>query len=130
MVHLAAGPEPWATDAYYVDSLSDAEEGAAAEAQVDSWMGDLELLFQEQLLSLAEDHAEYQAVRKGKAVATDPSPQKDHASILVIEEDSAAVTPTRPDELITLQPHGGSRWLVQHMLHSGSATSGNTLISR
>ena len=57
-------------------------------------------------MSLAEDHAEYQTVRKGKAVATNPSPQKDYASIMVIEEDSAAQYPTRPDELITLQPGG------------------------
>ena len=55
-------------------------------------------------MSLAEDHAEYQAVRKGEAVATDPSLQKDHASIMVIEEDPAAVALTKPDELITLQP--------------------------
>ena len=45
VVHLAAGPEPEIPSAYYVDSPSDEEEGAAAEAQVDSWMGDLELLF-------------------------------------------------------------------------------------
>ena len=93
--HLAVGLEPEATVAYYVDSPSDEEGGAAAEAQVDLITGDLELLFQEQLVSLVEDHAEYQAVRKGKVVATDPSPQKDHTSIMVLEEDSAA-TPTRP----------------------------------
>ena len=58
-MHLAARPEREAPSAYYVDSPSDEEEGAAAEAQVDSWMGDLELLFQEQLMSLAKDHAEY-----------------------------------------------------------------------
>ena len=92
-------------------------------------MGDLELLFQEQLVSLAEDLAEYQAVRKGKAMATDPSPQKDHASIMVLEEDSAVAAPTRPDELITLQPGGGSRWFVQHMPRSGSAARGSTQIS-
>ena len=74
MVHLAARPEPEATGTYYVDSPSDEEAGAAVEAQIDSLMGDLELLFQEQLVSLAEDLAEYQAVRKAKAVATDPSP--------------------------------------------------------
>ena len=44
VVHLAVGLEPEAPGAYYVNSPSD-EEGAAAEAQVDSWMGDLELLF-------------------------------------------------------------------------------------
>ena len=47
MVHLAAEPELEAPDAYYVDSPSDEEEGAAVEAQVDAWMGDLELLYQE-----------------------------------------------------------------------------------
>ena len=41
---------------------------------VDFTIGDLEQLFQEQLVSLAEDIAEYQAVRKGKAVVTNPSP--------------------------------------------------------
>ena len=74
-------------------------------------MGDLELLFQEQLVSLAENLAEYQAVKKGKVVAMNPSLRKDHLSIMVLEEDSAA-TPTGPDELITLQPEGGSRWFV------------------
>ena len=112
VVHLAVRSEPEATGAYYVDTPSDEEAGAAVEARVDSMMGDLELLFQEQLVSLAEDIAEYQAVRKGKAVAMDPSPQKDHASIMVLEEDSATADPSRPDELITLQPQGGSRWFV------------------
>ena len=101
-VHLTVGPEPEATTAYYVDSPSDEEGGATAEAQLDFMMGDLERLFQKQLVSLPEDIAEYQAVRKGKAVVMDPSPQKDHASIMVLEEDLAAVAPTRPDELITL----------------------------
>ena len=101
----------------------------AAEAQVDLMMGDFELLFQEQLVSLAEDLAEYQVVRKGKVVVTDPSPWKDHTSIMVLEEATAA-TPTKPDELITLQPEGGSRWFVQHMPHSGSAASGSTQINR
>ena len=36
VVHLAARPEPEAPGAYYVDSPSDEEEGAAVEAQVDS----------------------------------------------------------------------------------------------
>ena len=49
---------------------------------------------------------------------------------MVIEEDSVAVAPARPDELITLQPQGRFRWLVQHMPHSGSAAGGSTLISR
>ena len=47
VVHLAAGPKLEVPGAYYVDSLSDEEEGAAKEAQVDTLMGDLEVLFQE-----------------------------------------------------------------------------------
>ena len=93
-------------------------------------MGDLEQLFQEQLMSLAEDIAEHQAARKGKAVVTNPSPQDDHTSIMVLEEDLAAVAPARLDELITLQPGGGSKWFVQHMPHSGSVASSRTQISR
>ena len=92
-------------------------------------MGDLELLFQEQLVSLAEDPAEYQEVKKGKAMAMDPSPQKVHPYIMVLEEDPVG-TPTRPDELITLQLGGGSRWFVRHMPHTGNAASGSTQISR
>ena len=68
-------------------------------------------------------------VKKGKAVIADPSPQQDHPSIKVLEEATAAA-PTRPDELITLQSRGGSRWFIQHMPHSGSAASDNTQISR
>ena len=45
VVHLAAGLELEAPVAYYVDSPSDEEDGAVAEAQVDARMGDLELLF-------------------------------------------------------------------------------------
>ena len=74
VVHLAAKLEPEVVNAYYVDSPSDKEGGAAAEAQVDFMMGDLELLYREQLASLEEDFAEYQAVKKWKAVVTDPSP--------------------------------------------------------
>ena len=103
VVHLAAGLEPEAPGAYYVDSPSDEEAGVAVEAQVDSLMGDLEQLFQEQLVSQAEDLAEYQVERKGKAVVTDPL-QEDHASIRVLEEDSAAADSPRPDELITRRP--------------------------
>ena len=44
--------------AYYVDAPSDDEEGTATEALVDDMLGDLELLFQEQLAALAEDAAE------------------------------------------------------------------------
>ena len=47
VVHLAARLEPEAPSSYYIDSPSDEEEGAVAEAQVDTLMGDLELLFQE-----------------------------------------------------------------------------------
>ena len=49
---------------------------------------------------------------------------------MVLEEDSAATTPTRLDELITLQSGGWSRWFVQHMPRSGSAARGRTQISR
>ena len=59
MVHLAVEPEPEATNAYYIDSPSDEEGGAVVEAQVDLMMGDLDLPFQEQLVSLIEDLAEY-----------------------------------------------------------------------
>ena len=59
--------------AYYVDAPSDDEEGATAKALVDDMLGDLELLFQEQLAVLAEDVTEQQALRKGKAMTTDPS---------------------------------------------------------
>ena len=45
-------------NAYYVDSPSDDDEGAAAKALVNSMLRDLELLFQEQLTTLAEDAAE------------------------------------------------------------------------
>ena len=63
-VHLAVEPKLEATDAYYVDSPSDEEGGVVAEARVDLMMGDLELLFQEQLVLLVEDLVEYQAVTK------------------------------------------------------------------
>ena len=127
---LAVAQEPEVTVAYYIDSPLDEEKVAAVEAEVDFVMGDLEQLLQEQLVSLVEDIAEYQTARKGKAVVTDPSPQKDHASIMVLEEDLAAAATTRPDELITLQPGGGSIWFVQRMPHSGSVASGSTQISR
>ena len=87
--------------AYYVDTPSEDEEGVTAEAQVGDVLVDLELLFQEQLAVLAEDAAEQQALRKGKAVATDSSLPQDHSSIMVLEEEPEAA-PTRPDELITL----------------------------
>ena len=47
VVHLAAGLEPEVPGAYYINSPSDEEGGAAAETQVDARMGDLELLYQE-----------------------------------------------------------------------------------
>ena len=93
---LAVRPEPEVTVAYYVDSPSDEEGGAAVDAQIDFSMGDLEQLFQEQLASLAQDIAEHEiAQKKGKAVAADPS-------IMVLEEDLAVEAPTRLDELITM----------------------------
>ena len=88
-------------------------------------LGDLELLFQEQLTALVEDAAEQQMVKKGKVVVTDPSPQKDHPSIMILEEESAAV-PTRLDDLITLQPGGRSRWFIQCMPRTGSAYGNST----
>ena len=97
--------------AYYVDTPSDDEGGATAEAQVDASLVDLELLFQEQLVALAEDAAEQQVLRKGKAMAMDPSSPQDHPSIMVLGEDTELAL-TRPDELITPQPEGGSRWFV------------------
>ena len=90
---------------------------------------DLELLFQEQLAVLAEDAAEQQAVKKGKAVVTDPSLQKDHPSIMVLKEESAT-TPTGPDELIIQQLGGRSRWFIQHMSHSSSVAGDSTQVSR
>ena len=63
-----------AINAYYVDSPLNDEEGATAVALIDDMLGDLELLFQEQLTALVEDAAEQQTLRKGMAVVTDPSP--------------------------------------------------------
>ena len=68
-------------------------------------LGDLELLFQEQLTALAEDAAKQNALRKGKAVMidhnpTEPRQQQGYPSIMVLEE-SAPSPSTRPVELIT-----------------------------
>ena len=93
--------------AYYVDTPSDDEGSATVEALVDDMLRDLELLFQEQLMALAEDAAEQQVLRKGKAMVTDPSLPQDHPSIMVLEEEAEAA-PTRPDELITPQPESRS----------------------
>ena len=123
VVHLTARASPAgegivgqeseeAVCAYYVDTLSDDEEGATVEALVDDMIRDLELLFQEQLTALAEDAAEQEALRKGKAVVMGPSPPQDRPSIMVLREETEAA-PTRPDELITQQPRGGSRWYIQ-----------------
>ena len=114
--------------AYYVDTPSDDEGSATAEALVDDMLGDMELLFQEQLTALDEDAGEQQALRKGKAVVTDPSPLQDHSSIMVLEEEAEAA-PTRPDELITSQPESGSGWFVQRMPRTGSALGDSTQIS-
>ena len=65
---------PEAASAYYVDLTSDEEEGAIIEAQVDSLLGDLEFLFQEQHAALAEDAMEQHAIRKGKAVIMEYEP--------------------------------------------------------
>ena len=61
-----------------------------------------------------EDATEQHTLKKGKAVATDPSLPQDHSSIMVLEE-KLEVAPTRPDELMASQPEGESRWFVQHM---------------
>ena len=98
--------------AYYVDTPLDDEGATTAEAQVDASLANLELLFQEQLVVLAENATEQQVLRKGKAMAMDPSLLQDHPSIMVLGEDTEPA-PTRPDELITPQLEGGSRWFVQ-----------------
>ena len=67
---------------------------------MDALLADLELLFQVQLAALAEHATEQQVLRKGKAVATDPSSPQDRPLIMVLGEDTEP-TPTRPDELIT-----------------------------
>ena len=115
--------------AYYVDTPSDDEEGATAEAQVEDRLEDLELLFQEQLVALVEDAAEQQVLRKGKAVATNPSSLQDRPSIMVMGEDTEPAA-TRPDELITPQPEGGSRWFKQRMPRTGGTYGDSTQISR
>ena len=48
---------------------------------------------------------------------------------MVLEEEAEAAPP-RPDELITPQPQGGSRWFVQRMPRTGSAYGDSTQISR
>ena len=75
------------------------------EAQEEDTLEDLELLFQEQLAVFVEDAVELDTARKGKAVVTDHIPahlprQQDHPSIMVLEE-IAIPSPTRPSELIT-----------------------------
>ena len=92
---------------------------------MDASLTDLELLFQEQLAALAEDAAEQQVLRKGKAMATSPSLPQDRPSIMVLGEDTEPA-PTRPDELITPQPKGESRWFVQRMPRIGSAIGDST----
>ena len=44
----------------------------------------------------------------------------------MVLEESAASSPTRPVELITLQPSGGSRWFIQRMPHSGNVAGGSS----
>ena len=48
---------------------------------------------------------------------------------MVLEEEPEAA-PTRLDELITLQPEGGSRWFVRRMPRTGSAFGDCTQIRR
>ena len=96
---------------------------------MDASLADLELLFQEQLAALAEDATEQQLLRKGKAVAMDPSSPQDRPSIMVLGEDTEPA-PTRPDELITPQPEGGSRWFVQRMTRTSGVYGDSTQIRR
>ena len=103
---------PGAVGAYYLDSAPDEDEEAVVEAHLDSQLGDLELLFQEQLIVLAEEVTEQHALKKGKAVLTEgeldcSSRQQGHPAIMVLEESDVAST--RPNELITSQSGGGSR---------------------
>ena len=111
--------------AYYVDTPSEDEEGATAEALVANKLEDLELLFQEQLAVFAKDAAEQHTLKKGKAMATDPSLPQDHSPIMVIEEELEAAS-TRPDELITSQYEDGSRWFVRHMPCTSGTSGGST----
>ena len=90
---------------------------------------DLELLFQEQLTVFAEDTVEQHTLKKGKAVATDPSLLQDHSSIMALEEELEAA-PTRLDELIASQPEGESRWFVQRMPYTSGASGDSTQIRR
>ena len=114
--HVAPGE----VGTYYLDFALDEDEGAVVETHLDSQLGDLELLFQEQLIILAEEAAEQHALKKGKAVLIEceldcSARQQDHQAIMVLEESEVAST--RPDELITPQSGGGSRWYVQPKPH-------------
>ena len=98
-------------------------------------LGDLEVMFQEQLEALARDAAEQQMAKKGKAIFVDnelarPCQQLDPPSIMVLEELEA--TPmTRPVELITPQLGGRCEYLTLEIqtgegpkergLHGGAA---------
>ena len=57
-----------AFNAYYVDLTSDEEEEGAIEAEVDGLLNDIELLFQEQLTTLAKEVTEHHQNCKGKVV--------------------------------------------------------------
>ena len=85
MIHLAARSvtlgggitkheAPEAAGTYYVDLASDEEEGAIVEAQVDSLLGYLEILFLEQLPALAEDAEKQHEIWKGKVVIMEYEP--------------------------------------------------------
>ena len=86
---------------------------------------DLELLFQEQLAVFTEDTAEQHTLKKGKAVAMDPSLPQDRPSIKVLEEELEAAS-ARLDKLITSQPEDGSRWFVQRMPRTSGASGDST----
>ena len=76
-----------------------------------------------------EDAAEQYTLKKGKAVAANPSLPQDHSSIMVLEEELEAA-PTRPDEIITSQPEGESRWFVRHMPCTSGTSGDSTQIRR
>ena len=65
----AGGPRVGATYAYYVDLTFDEEGGGDdVESRIDSMLNNLEVLFQEQLVVLAEDATEHWRKEKGKAI--------------------------------------------------------------
>jgi len=91
------------TNAHLVESPSDEEEGDAVVAQVDSLLSDLEVLFQEQLSSLAEDVQDEVRRSKGKAVMTEDKVESavipGQFAIMALEE--RRTSNARPEEFIS-----------------------------